>query len=298
MPLVSVIIPAYYSYATLADCLEALRRQSRRDFEVIVVNSSPEEKTRRVVENYPEVRFEQSPDRLYPHAARNRGVELARGELLVFTDPDCRARPDWLEQLLAAYDAGHPVVGGAMEPASDGWFERGVHFTKFSWAMSGLPAGPHAIAPTANVCYARRVWDIIGPFEGHLFCGDAIQSWRAAAAGFRPWFEPRAVVEHRHRGGFVSFWKERWRRSQEFEDALIEFFRRPRWKSALLVPLMPGLLALVLGRAAADAWRAGRLGSCLATLPVQIIGQLAWCLGEAKSRVAHAAGRRKGVLLR
>jgi len=296
MPRVSVIIPAYYSYTTLDDCLEALRRQTWRDFETIVVNSSPEEETRRVVARYPEVRFEQSPRRLYPHAARNRGVELATGELLVFTDPDCRARPDWLERLVAAHDAGRPVVGGAMELAHDEWFEWGVHFTKFSWAMEGLPAGCHAIVPSANVCYARAVWEALGPLEGHLFCGDAVQSWRAAAAGFPPWFEPRAVVEHRHGGNLISFWKERWVRSQEYEDARIEFFRQPRWKSVLLVPLMPALVLLVLGRALADARRCGRLGICLLTLPAQAVGQSAWCLGEAKSRIRHAAGRWKPVL--
>ncbi len=296
MPRASVVIPAYYSSATLGDCLEGLRRQTWRDFEVIVVNSSPEEETRRIIERYPEVRFEQSPQRLYPHAARNLGVEMARGELLVFTDPDCRARPDWLERLVAAHDAGHPVVGGAMEPASGRWFERGVHLTKYSWALSGLPAGPHAILASANVCYARRVWEILGPFEGHLFAGDAIQSWRAATAGFEPWFEPRAVVEHHHGGSLVSLWKERWMRSQEYEDVRVEFFRRPRWKSALLAPLFPALTALVLARTMIDARRCGCLGTCLTTLPVQIAGQLAWCLGEAKSRIRHAAGRWKPVL--
>ncbi len=114
-PRVSVVIPTYYSSSTLEISLEALRRQRYRDFEVIVVNSSPEEETGRIVrERYPEVVFVQSPVRLYPHAARNEGIGRARGEVLVFTDPDCEPAPDWLERLVAACDGGTRVVVGAM----------------------------------------------------------------------------------------------------------------------------------------------------------------------------------------
>ena len=49
-PQMSILIPAYYSEDTLAECLEALRQQRFRDFEVIVVNSSPGDRTRRLVE--------------------------------------------------------------------------------------------------------------------------------------------------------------------------------------------------------------------------------------------------------
>jgi hypothetical protein len=43
-------------------------------FETIIVNSSPEDRTAKLVaERFPAARFEQSPHRLLPHAARNRG---------------------------------------------------------------------------------------------------------------------------------------------------------------------------------------------------------------------------------
>jgi glycosyltransferase involved in cell wall biosynthesis len=64
MPLVSVVLPAYHSYETISLSLDALRKQSFRDFEVIVVNSSPETITSELVTaNYPEVQFFQSPVR-------------------------------------------------------------------------------------------------------------------------------------------------------------------------------------------------------------------------------------------
>ena len=86
-------------WSSLSAPFSALRSQTFSDFEIILINSSPEEETERLVRSeFPEVVFEQSLVHLYPHAARNRGVQLACGSVFVFTDPDCRARPDWLER--------------------------------------------------------------------------------------------------------------------------------------------------------------------------------------------------------
>lgn len=283
-PRVSVIIPAYYSHGTVASCLKALRGQVFRDFETILVNSSPEEVTRQIVTTeFPEVVFVQSPTRLFPHAARNRGVSLSRGELLVFTDPDCRAHPDWLFWLVEAHDAGHKVVGGSMGLASASWFEQGVHLCKFSWLLSGLTPAQRKILPSANVCYSRKVWDEVGPLEGNLFCGDAVLSWRAGAAGYRPWFNPQALVEHQHGGSVLAFWKERLVRGQEFALARTEFEQWSRWRGGIYVVLLPALVFLVLLRAGRDAFRSGWRAAFLFTLPLQLIGQLGWCLGEAQS---------------
>ena len=149
-PLVSVIVPAYNSFGTIPGFLCALRRQTFTDFETIIVNSSPETQTGKLVaEGLPEAHFEQSPVRLLPHAARNRGVELAKGSLLVFTDPDCVAESGWLRALVEANQRGHRVVVGSMGLIGTSAFERAVHLCKFSSWLPGLPEGRAIIAPTA-----------------------------------------------------------------------------------------------------------------------------------------------------
>jgi len=281
-PRVSVAIPAYYSFETLEACLGALHDQTYMNFEIILVNSSPEERTGAIISSkFPKVRFEQSSSRLLPHAARNRAVNYARGELIVFTDPDCVPRRDWLEKLVAAHDAGHPVVGGAMGLATKDWFETGAHLCKFSWALSGLPAEPHWIVPSANACYSRAVWEEVGPLDGDLFAGDALLSWRAAARGFQPWFEPTAVVEHRHPGNVRSFWRERFSRGLEFARVRSAFYQWSRLRAAMHFPLFPLFTGIVLARCGIDSFRSGWVRPYIVTLPVQLMGHLAWCLGEA-----------------
>jgi len=249
-----------------------------------VVNSSPEECTRQIVTaEFPEVNFYQSPNRLLPHAARNKGISLSHAEILVFTDPDCQAAPDWLAKLIAAHDAGHPVVGGSMGLASKRWFERGVHLSKFHWLLRGLPSAPRWILPTANVCYARKVFDATGPFEGTIFVGDALQSWRASAAGFQPWFEPQAMVKHRHEGTIAPFWRERVSRGEEFANVRVKFESWSIWRLAAHILISPILPVLVLMRAGGNAVKSGSVRQYLVTLPLQFIGHCGWSLGETKA---------------
>jgi glycosyltransferase involved in cell wall biosynthesis len=279
-----VIIPAYYSHETVAACLEALRGQTFRDFEIILINSSPESQTGRIIQTrFPEVVFEQSPGRLLPHAARNRGVAMARGELLVFTDPDCAARPDWLVHLVQAHDAGHAVVGGSMGLTRGRWLERGVHLRKFFWLLRGMPEGPCRIVCTANAAYSRAVWNRIGPLQAELFTADALLSMRACAAGFGPWFEPLATVDHRHDGGIGAYWREFLGRGAEFAGARADVEQWTRWRAGVYLALMPVVTALVLTRAGRCAWRSGWGMTFLTTLPVHLVFLVAWSLGEARA---------------
>ena len=284
------MVPAYFSDTTIGAAMDGLRAQTVRDFEAIVVSSSPEDRTGRIVaERFPQARFEQSPERLLPHAARNRGVELAQGSLLAFTDPDCVAEPDWLERLIAASERGHGLVVGAMALRGETAYERAVHLVKYARWLPGLPEGPRSIAPTANALYTREVWAATGPFSGDSFSSDTLHSWRATAHGFRPWFEPRAIVTHSHGGNLRSFLRERHSRGEDFARVRMTEERRSRaWAAAHLaaLPAIPFLELARLGRASAGAgW--GR--EFAATAPLQLAANTAWAIGEARAHARMAA---------
>ena len=283
-PRVSIVIPSFHSDGTIAACLESLRAQTFRDFEVIVVNSSPEERTRTIVETrFPEVRFEQAPARLLPHGGRNSGVRRARGELLVFTDPDCVARSDWLERLVESVDQGHALVCGAIEPGAGGWFARGVHLCKYSFRLSGLRGGACSVAGTANACCTRDVWHACGPFEADRYAGDGLFSWRAAGRGWQPWFEPRAIVEHVYTGSLAALWTERLERGRDYGRTRIEHERWGRGRAGAHLAAFPLLLVTVIARTAREAFAAGWGARFVATFPVQFAGHAAWLAGEARA---------------
>lgn len=294
---VSVIIPAYFSSATIAAALDALRGQSFRDFEVIVVNSSPEEETGLIVRGgYPEVDFVQVTSRLLPHAARNAGIERSRGELLVFTDPDCEADPGWLASMVAAFDSGAESLVGSMGMAGEGWMEKGIHLCKFHWLLPGLPNSVKTCAPTANAAYSRDLWSRIGPFPGNRFAGDGIVSRRAARLGHPPVFVPGALTLHRHGNRLLEFLAQRFSRGREYSMVqLRDLGPAPlvTWMRLLFSWASP---AWVLLRAGKHSFHAGWGGAYLLTIPVQAAGHLSWALGESLEalRLLVGPGRAKG----
>lgn len=284
-PRVSVVIPAYHSHATLRECLVALRAQTWRDFEILLVNSSNESETARVVQDFPEVRFTQSPVRLLPHAARNVGVRQARGDFLVFTDPDCRARPDWLERLISSHNAGHSVVGGAMGLSSNTALERAIHLSKFFWLLPGLNAGRRSVVCTANASYDRAAWNAAGPFDDELFMGDALLAMRAAARGHAPWFEPAAIVEHIHEGTAWMYVRQFFRRGQEFAAARVVQEDWSRWRIAAHVVTGPFVPLLILAKTASFAARSEWISAFITSFFYQLVFRLAWSVGEMAAQV-------------
>ncbi len=94
----SVIVPAYNAEATLPALLDSLSNQSYNDFEVIVIDDSSVDKTPQIARSYP-YKLITLPENHGPAYCRNIGVKNARGEILVFTDSDCRVDPNWLTNI-------------------------------------------------------------------------------------------------------------------------------------------------------------------------------------------------------
>ena len=291
-PRVSVIVPSYQCEGTIAATLRALVGQTFTDFETIVVDSSPGDATARLIaDRFPAVLLCRSPERLLPHAARNRGVELAGGELLVFTDPDCVPRPDWLERLVSANDHGHPVVGGAIELAQGGWVTAGIHLSKFAAWSGGGPPGTRPDIATANALWSRPLVTTLGPFPVATWCGDTEVSWRTRGAGIELRFEPGAVVTHTHQTGFRAACRERYARGEDFARMRIRVEGFSRVRAAIRLLAVPVVPALLLGRALRYALRSGRLGRAVLTAPVQLTAYAGWSLGEGRAFAGAVIGR-------
>jgi len=149
-PSASVIIPSYESHATVAATLQSLRNQLFDDFEIILIDSGESNDVARIAADFPEVRYHRSEQRLLPHEARNVGVKLARSDILIFTDPDVVAAPDWLEKLISTYRIAVGPVVGAIASLQRDWLEIGVHIAKFDLWLPGGRQRTVPIGPTAN----------------------------------------------------------------------------------------------------------------------------------------------------
>ena len=105
LPTVSIIIPCYNARATLGRCLHCVFESEFSSYEVIVVDDHSTDGSLETVDGLPckVVRLEQN---LGAAAARNRGAERARGELLFFLDSDVLVERNTLRQIVESFTAG------------------------------------------------------------------------------------------------------------------------------------------------------------------------------------------------
>jgi glycosyltransferase involved in cell wall biosynthesis len=108
----SICVPSVRA-TTVEHTIQSIQRQTATVWEVIVVAQGDDEDLRRRLEaasaQDPRVRFVWLPQKGVSRA-RNAGARAATHDTIVFTDDDCEAAPDWLEQIGAALDAD-PTVG-------------------------------------------------------------------------------------------------------------------------------------------------------------------------------------------
>jgi GT2 family glycosyltransferase len=293
-PVLSVVIPAYESHATLADCLAAIGRQTLRSFEVVLVDSSPSGRGAELARReFPWVRLEQSPRRMLPHEARNLGVSLAAADRIVFTDPDVYPIPEWLDRLAGPPGGGQEIVIGSVGCFGNGWTDVGAHLAKFDMWLPGGSRRPIDIAPTLNMLCPRSVFEALGGFRGELMIGDTIFSWNAAGAGFPIVFEPGALVWHHHLMSWRGLLRERFVRGQEFGRvrSRMRAWTRRRTALHLLASLLPLRWTRMMGRTLSHASRAGMLSSWVATLPIVATAHAAWLAGESRGLLGEIRGR-------
>ena len=98
-PLISVIIPAYNASSSIARALDSVLGQTFTDFEILVVNdgSSDTPELESVLNAYLKMIAYHKQENRGAGAARNVGVNNARGEFLAFLDADDQWRPNYLE---------------------------------------------------------------------------------------------------------------------------------------------------------------------------------------------------------
>jgi glycosyltransferase involved in cell wall biosynthesis len=186
---------------SLALTLEHLERQLAADLpslvstvEIVVVDASSEPPVA-IQAKHPGVRFVPfiAPEHVrvsIPHQ-RNRGVQEAEGDVIVFTDCGCVPEQGWLEALL------EPILVRS-ERITCGQIGATGHLDPYRRGRE-QQAGKRYLkeCPTGNLALERSVFDEIGGFDESFEYGSDVDfSWRAIHHGLRIRFVPDAVVLH------------------------------------------------------------------------------------------------------
>ena len=126
-PLLSIIVPVYNGAAVLPRSLAALAASDlpREFWELVVVDDASVDETVSLAAAYADTIVRLSGPAQGPSYARNRGVEAARGEIVVFIDADVCVHPDTLRRFAWAF-TDRPEISAVFgsyddEPAAPGW---------------------------------------------------------------------------------------------------------------------------------------------------------------------------------
>ena len=191
---------AYDSAATIARALESLARQDLSEaFEVVVAWSGDERTAEIVAERFPDVLAVGRRERLLTGAARNLGLDHARGEIIAFLAADCEVAEDWLSRRVAGHRAGYACVAGAVvcQPGA-GAVARASHLLEYVACSPLRPRGVVAGSPLYNLSFTREVFETYGRYEDSLACGeDTVFNWRLANDGVEALFDPAIRMLHR-----------------------------------------------------------------------------------------------------
>ena len=112
-PLISVIIPTYNRASFLVRAVESVLNQTYENFECIIVNDASTDDTEQVIEKISDsrVRYISHKTNRHVSAARNSGIEKARGEFIAFLDDDDAWLPKKLERQVPLLQGNEPDLG-------------------------------------------------------------------------------------------------------------------------------------------------------------------------------------------
>jgi glucosyl-dolichyl phosphate glucuronosyltransferase len=171
---VSVVIPTYGRGRYLPSVLSALDRQTRLDFEVLVVDNN-------IRPEHSGIRSERRSWQLFViheprnglQRARNAGVSASRGAFIAFLDDDGVPTPTWMEALIAGMERYDATAGGGsvrlklLEP-SPAWLgkEERALLSELRYHDRDIPRLPddHYIVG-ANLCIRRKAFEEFGLFD-------------------------------------------------------------------------------------------------------------------------------------
>lgn len=221
---VSVVVPVYNGMATLQDCLTALRGQDMplRDFEVIVVDDGSTDDSASLAATFP-VRVVGRPNG-GAGAARNTGWRAAHGTWIAFTDADCVPARSWLRRLVQSARAANgerSALGAAGKVVG---FDSKTPAAQFCDIAGSLDAERHLahprfpFAPSSNLLYRRAALEAVGGFDERYVSYEACDlHWRLLQrVGGAFVYEPQAVVLHRHRASWRSYWRQQFSYGQGY----------------------------------------------------------------------------------
>lgn len=200
---VSVVIPVLNDPGGLAQTLDSLisQRSGRPKYEIIVVDNGSFDQTDRVIQDYvtrcpSTIKGTSEVQARSSYAARNKGIAVSHGEIIVFIDSNVTVGDTFLSQINTYFEAGIQYLGCNVVVTSDQSTLAGK-YNVLSGFNTKRSLGREGFAQTCCLAVTRRVIATAGGFDSRLLSGgDCEFGNRVQRSGFALSFAPDIEVNH------------------------------------------------------------------------------------------------------
>jgi len=301
-PKVSVIVPIYNGEAEIPELISCLLAQTypKQQVEYLLVDNNSSDRTSFILqtsaENCPLAIQPLSENQIQSsYAARNTGIRAATGEILAFTDADCRPQPEWLTSLIAPFVNQNVAIVAGEIVALSGKSLLEQHAERQE-TLSQKHTLAHKFCPygqTANLAIRQQVFTKVGLFRPYLTSGgDADICWRIMRQNIgRLEFAPSAIVQHRHRATLKEL-ESQWRRYGRSNRYLHELYDVELMRDITLKECCYRLGRWLLKELPRDSFKAladqASLGDLLNT-PIGLFTARARAAGQREAKLSDKA---------
>ena len=252
----TIIIPNYNGLKFLEPCLKALKRQTCRDFKILVVDNGSTDGSVRWLEEH-QVPAVFLPENTGFSGAVNVGIRKADTPYVILLNNDTQPEPRYVEELIGAIERSEKIfsVSSRMLQFYDPekMDDAGDMYTVLGWAFQrgvGRPAKrynrPRRVfsACAGAAIYRRKVFDEIGLFDEMHFAylEDLDIGYRARLAGYDNVYCPGARVFHVGSGTSGSKYNSFKVKLAARNNIYLNYKNMPGWQLALnALPILLGM---------------------------------------------------------
>jgi glycosyltransferase involved in cell wall biosynthesis len=321
-PEISIVIPARNEARRIVLCLHSLLNQSvsPERYEIIVVDDGSDDDNADVAKcNGAKVICQSKKGTA---AARNRGIEEARGDIVLLTDADCIADEHWVERLtLPFFQADIQGVVGRIITRQKHWLALLIQ-AELDERYSRMCQHQHIDFINSGNCGFRR--SLLNEYrydESFLWIEDLELSFRLARSSRQMIFIPDAIVAHEHPQSLWAYLRRKFRYAsyasllyRRYPDKILSDSRTPLYlRGQLMLVALAIILALLaltsnkfllcsfacFGFAAALSYPYYRRVFCVSAMlavlapPFALLGNIAFTAGTVKGILFGKAHKEK-----